>query len=149
VAFTPVEVRHVRVPRRPFGYSRRAVDETLAEIADSFEVVWRERGELADRVEQLEADLARYRELEELLRTTLVSAERSSQETRDHAKRKAELIVEEAHAEARRITHDAAAEHARLTTEARRLRALLKAALQTLETQDAGDPAADDRWEAA
>jgi cell division initiation protein len=148
MAFTPVEIRHVRLPRRPLGYAREAVESTLTEIADSFEAVWRERADLADKVEHLEADLVRYRELESLLRTTLVSAERSSQETREHAKREAELILGEAHAEARRITHDAAAEHARLLAEARRVRALLEAALQTLEPH-AGELEPADRWEAA
>jgi cell division initiation protein len=148
MAITPVEVRHVRLSRRPLGYGRAAVDATLAEIADSFEAVWRERADLADKVEHLEADLVRYRELESLLRTTLVSAERSSQETREQASREAELILREAHAEARRITHDAAAELARLLAETRRVRAILEAALQTLESP-ADEPDREDRWEAA
>ena len=153
MGLTPVEIRHLRHPRRPFGYSRRAVDDTLMEIVDSFEVVWRERGDLVDKVEHLEGELVRYRELESLLRTALVSAERSSQDTRDHAKREAELIVGEAHAESRRITREAAAEHARLAGEARRVRALLEAALQTLEPDENGRETADseaaERWEAA
>jgi cell division initiation protein len=153
VALTPVEIRHLRLPRRPVGYGRRAVDEALSEIVDSFEAVWRERADLADKVEHLEADLVRYRELESLLRTTLVSAERSSRETRDQAKREAELILGEAHAEARRITADAAAEHARLLAETRRVRALLEAALDMLEPEGAraerAPPEPGERWEAA
>ena len=43
-----------------------------------FEDVWRERADLADKVEHLEADLVRFRELEAPLRTTLVSAERAA-----------------------------------------------------------------------
>src|SRR3954453_15526040 len=83
MAYTPVELRHVRLPRRLFGYRRSTTDRLFEEVADSFEEVWRERGDLADKVEQLENDLVRYRELEALLRTTLVSAERASQEGRD------------------------------------------------------------------
>jgi cell division initiation protein len=149
MAITPVEIRHVRLSRRPLGYERGAVESTLTEIADSFEAVWRERADLADKVEHLEADLVRYRELESLLRTTLVSAERSSQETRDQAKREADLILSEAHAEARRVTHDAAAEHARLVAETRRVRALLQAALATLDTNGDEPEQHEDRWEAA
>ena len=153
MGLTPVEIRHLRLSRRPFGYGRQAVDETLTEIADSFEAVWRERADLADKVEQLEADLVRYRELESLLRTALVSAEKSSLETRDQAKREAELILGEAHATARRITQDATAEHARLVADTRRVRAILEAALHTLapgvEDGDAGHTAQTERWEAA
>ena len=54
MSYTPVELRHVRVGRRPFGYHRASVEQILNDVADSFETVWRDRGELADKVEQLE-----------------------------------------------------------------------------------------------
>ena len=74
MALTPVEIRHMTPGRSLFGYNAGATDRLLEEIASSFEDVWRERADLADKVEQLESDLVRYRELEALLRTTLVSA---------------------------------------------------------------------------
>ena len=129
---TPVELRHVQLRKRLFGYGAAAVDRVLTETIDSFEDVWRNRADLADRVEQLEQDLVRYRELETLLRTTLVTAERAAHELKDAAKREAELIVAEAHAEARRVTHGAVAERERLAGEVTRLRAQLGAALRTL-----------------
>jgi cell division initiation protein len=132
MALTPVEIRHLRFSRRLFGYRRGPVDEALEEIADSFETVWRDRADLADRVEELEASLVRYRELEELLRQTLVSAERAAHELKSQAAREAELIVQEAHAEARAVIRDATAEHERLLGETNRVRALLEAALRTL-----------------
>jgi len=64
------------------GYNRGQTDRLLEDIAASFEDVWRERADLADKVEQLEADLVRFKELETLLRTTLMSAERASAELR-------------------------------------------------------------------
>jgi cell division initiation protein len=141
MALTPVEIRHIRLGRRLVGYPRPAVERLLDEIADSFEDVWRDRADLADKVEQLEGDLVRYRELETLLRTTLVSAERAAHELKDQAKREAELIVGEAHSEARSITREAAAERERLRAESRRVQALLRAALQTLETSGGGGKA--------
>ena len=104
MAYTPVEIRHVKLKRGLLGYGRKHVDRLLDEIADSFETVWRERADHADKVEQLETDLVRYRELETLLRTTLVSAERAAHELKDQAKREADTIVAEAQAEARTIT---------------------------------------------
>jgi len=136
MSYTPVEIRHVKLRRGLFGYRRKAVDHLLEEISDSFEHVWRERADHADRVELLEGELTRYRELETLLRTTLVSAERSAHELRDQAKREADSIVTEAHAVARTITRDARADRERLTLEARRLRVLLHAALDALDEAD-------------
>ena len=140
MALTPVEIRHVTLRRAlARGYRRRDVDELLADVVTSFEDVWRERADLRDKVEALEADLVRFRELEALLRTTLVSAERASHEMKSQAKREAELIVGEAHAEARRVTRRATAERERLEREAIRVRALLRSALEVVGGDDEED----------
>jgi cell division initiation protein len=130
MALTPVEIRHLTPPRTTFrGYNAAATDQLLEEIAASFEDVWRERADLADKVEQLETDLVRFRELEALLRTTLVSAEQASAQTRDQARREAELILSEAHSAAREIQRRAITENERLANESRRLRVQLQEAL--------------------
>jgi cell division initiation protein len=139
MALTPVEIRHVTVGRGLLGYRRSATDRLLEEIAESFEDVWRDRADLAERVEQLESDLVRYRELETLLRTTLVSAERAAGELKEQAKREADLIVEEAQAEGRSITRRARAERDQLVRDSQRVRALLASALATLEPVPNGD----------
>jgi cell division initiation protein len=139
MTITPVELHHIRLKRGLLGYRRGPVDELIVEIADSFEEVWRQRADFADRIEQLEGELSRHRDLESLLRTTLVSAEKSAHELKDQAKREAELVVGEAHAEARAVTRAAAAERERLLAEARKVRALLEAALDAVDDAQAGD----------
>jgi cell division initiation protein len=136
MALTPVEIRHLTPPKTALrGYRVAATDRLLEEIAASFEDVWRERADLADRVEHLEGDLVRFRELETLLRTTLVSAEQASAQMRDQARREAELILSEAHADAREIQRRAVAENERLALESRRLRAQLIDALSALDAE--------------
>jgi cell division initiation protein len=139
MALTPVEIRHLKPGTGLLGYKRATVDGLLEEIAVSFEDVWRERADLADKVEHLEADLVRFRELESLLRTTLVSAERASADVKEQARREADLILTEAHAEARKVQRQAIAENERLIAESRRLRAQLRAALETID--DVPEPA--------
>jgi cell division initiation protein len=134
MTLTPVEIRHIKPAKRFLGgYDRDAIDALLTEIAASFEDVWRERADLADKVEQLEADLARYRELEALLRTTLVSAEHAAVGLKEQARKEADLIVEEARLEARTITRTARGEHERLLGEIRRMRALLQSVLALVD----------------
>jgi cell division initiation protein len=145
MALTPVEIRHLTPPRTNFrGYKVAPTDGLLEDIAASFEDVWRERADLADKVEQLETDLARFRELETLLRTTLVSAEHASAQTRDQARREAGLILSEAHAQAREIQRRAVAENERLQNESRRLRVQLREALSAFgepeETEQDDEP---------
>src|ERR671911_936417 len=133
MALTPVEIRHIRLKRGFRGYTRSGVDTLLTEIAESFEDVWRERADLADRVEQLELDLVRHKELEGLLRTTLVSAESAAQQLREQARKEAETILSEAHSEARAVARRASAEKERLDTELRRIKSLLRSALDSLQ----------------
>src|SRR3954469_23885254 len=46
----PVEIRHVKPGKSFFGgYKKRAIDDLLDEIAASYEDVWRERADLADK----------------------------------------------------------------------------------------------------
>jgi cell division initiation protein len=132
------------------GYLRGPTDRLLDEVAASFEEVWRERADLADKVEQLETDLERFHELEALLRTTLVSAERTAAELKAQATRESDLIVEEARAEARSIVRQAAADNERLEADSARIRALLRSALSTLEASqpDGSDEDEDEPQEA-
>lgn len=132
MSLTPVELRHITLGRALFGYGRRHVDKLLDDVIDSFEQVWRERADLADKLEHLDQELVRHRELETLLRKTLVSAERAAQELKEQAKREADLTLAEAHAEARKITRDAAESLEHLRAESRRVRSLLESALATV-----------------
>jgi cell division initiation protein len=142
MTITPVELHHVQFRRGLRGYSSSAVDKMIEEIADSFEEVWRQRADFADRIEQLEGELARHRDLETLLRTTLVSAEKSAHEQKDQARREAGIILAEAHAEARAVTRAAASERERLLAETRKVRALLEAALDSVADAEGGAQAA-------
>ena len=139
MALTPVEIRHLSPPRAIRGYATDHTDRLLAEIAASFEDVWRERADLADKVEQLEQDLVRYKELEALLRTTLISAERAATELKEQARREADVILTEAHGEARAVQRRALVENERLVIETRLIKERLRAALSVVEE-------ADDTW---
>src|SRR5437764_10913712 len=143
MALTPVEIRHLKPPKAVVrGYRRTSVDALLDEIVVSFEDVWRERADFADKIEQLEGDLVRYRELESLLRTTLVSAEKAAVTLKEQAGKEADLIVEEARAEARSIARHARADHDRLLGEIRRMRSLLRAALALVDDEAPEEKAA-------
>jgi cell division initiation protein len=133
MALTPVEVRHIQLKRGLFGYRKGAVHRMMEDIADSFETVWRERSQLVERVEELETEVSRHVELEGLLRSTLVSAERASQDLKEAARREAEVIVTEANAEARKVLRDAITEKEQLMGDVRRVQALLRSALAVVD----------------
>src|SRR6266571_5341574 len=144
MTLSPVEIRHVKLGRGVYGYRRAATDRLLDEIVESFEEVWRERADLEDKLERVESDVERYRDLETLLRKTLVSAERTAQELKDQARREADVILTEAHSEARLIKQQALGEREHLRGEASRIRSLLRSALAIVdENEDEEDAAAE------
>jgi cell division initiation protein len=124
MTLTPVEIRHVSRGRRLLGYDRVATDELLERIVESYEEAWRERADLRDELERMEGEIARFKELEVLLRNTLVSAERSADDIRTQARREADLILDEARAKARETTVSAETERERVKAEIRRLKSL-------------------------
>jgi cell division initiation protein len=147
MSMTPVEIRHVKPGRRPLGYDRKTVDRLLDDVTRSFEDVWRDRADLREEIERLETELAHYKDLETLLKSTLVSAERSADELRVRARREGDVMVEEARVKAREITAAAERDREQVRTEIRRLkaietemrsgyRAFLLAALERLEDGD-------------
>jgi cell division initiation protein len=144
MALTPVEVRHIQLKRGLFGYRKAAVHRMMDDIADSFETVWRERSQLVERVEELETEVTRHVELEGLLRSTLVSAERASQDLKEAARREADVIVTEANAEARKVLRDAITEKEQLMGDVRRVQALLRSALAVVDETPADAAPADD-----
>ena len=138
MALTPVEIRHLELKRGLFGYRKSAVHQIMDEIAESFESVWKERSQLTERVEQLETEVVRHVELEELLRSTLVSAERASQDMKEVARREADVIVTEANGEARKLLREAITQKESLMGDVRRIQALLRSALSVVEEDHGG-----------
>ncbi len=133
MTYTPVELRHVKVGRSLFGYNRATVEQVIEEVAQSFEATWRERGELADRVETLEKQLTELRGREHLLTQTLVAAEQAASDVREKARREAEAIITEAHNESRAIARSAHTQREALLIESRRIEAMLRAALGVIQ----------------
>src|SRR4029453_9060354 len=143
MSVTPVEIRPVKLGRGLTGYRRAATDRLLEEIVDSFEEVWRERADLQDKNERLESEIARYRDLETLLRKTLVTAERSAEELQEQARREADVVLAEARVEARKITQGAFPQREHLRGEERRIRALLRSALEVTDEKAGEDESAE------
>ena len=105
----------------------------MEDVADSFEEVWRERGELADKLEDLERLLADVKQRESLLANTLVSAERAASELKEQARREADVILAEAHGEARAVQRRALVENERLVLETSLLKERLRSVLTIVE----------------
>jgi len=133
----PVDSGSRQLDRVLFGYQRAPVDKLLRETAEAIAAIEAEKGALAGRIAELEADLARRRDLERLLRTTLISTERAADAVRQRASAEVDRILEDARREERRLLADAIAERELLDREKGERRARLRTAGAILEAVSA------------
>jgi cell division initiation protein len=124
---TPKEINEKQFRDAWRGYNQEEVDDFLDRIAETLESAQRESRSLRDRNYELEQALATTREAEEMLKKTLVTAQRAAEEAIAKAKTKADQLVTEAEErakgandEASRIIDEAEAEAKRKTLEGAR-----------------------------
>lgn len=103
---TPIDIRHKEFRRAMRGYSEEEVDLFLDEVADDFEVLFKENIELQDEIHRLKEQVAQYDNLKETLQKTLISAQQQADETRANARKESELILRDAELQSRNIIAD-------------------------------------------
>jgi len=104
---TPLEIQKHRFSRKWKGVDPTEVGAFLDIAAEGMEDLAREKAGLEARIRALEEENAEHRERERILKETLVSAQRASEDIRAAAQAQAELIVREAEDSSERLTHNA------------------------------------------
>ncbi len=144
---TPLDIRHKEFSRSMRGYKDIEVDEFLDEIIEEFERLFNENMDYRDRLEALEEKLAQYKNIEETLQKTLISAQEQAEELKVNAKKEADLILRDAELKARSITNDSYAERQKIQRSVQslkqkhkelryQLRTLLEGYLEALDQED-------------
>jgi cell division initiation protein len=100
---TPLDLRQAKLRVVMRGYDRNEVDALLNEVADDYEQALRETDRLQQELHRLEAVVTEHREHERNLRNTLLTAQRLSDEIREHAEQESHRVVEDAEARAELI----------------------------------------------
>jgi cell division initiation protein len=104
---TPLEIQKHRFSRKWKGLDPTEVGAFLDMAAEEMEALARENARLEGRIRGLEEENADHRERERILKDTLLSAQKASEDIRGAAQAKAELIVREAEDSSERLTHNA------------------------------------------
>ena len=104
---TPLEIQKHEFSRKWKGIDPVEVESFLALVAEEMEELVRANGELESRARALREENLEHRERERILKETLVTAQRASEEIRAAAQRQAELTVQEAQDAGERLTHNA------------------------------------------
>jgi cell division initiation protein len=90
---SPLDLRQQRFHSRFRGFDRVEVTSFLAAVAEDYEQALRETDRLRQDLAQIEAVLAEHRQHEQNLRSTLMTAQRLSDDLKGTAEKEAERIV--------------------------------------------------------
>lgn len=103
---TPIEIQS-RTFKSGLGYDKKEVDQFIKEILTNYEAMYRENMELNDKLNTLNEGIQYYKTIEKTLQKALVLAQKTAEDTKESAVKKAKLIEKEAENKAQAILADA------------------------------------------
>jgi len=104
---TPMDIRNKEFKKGFKGYREDEVDEFLDKVIADYEKIYRENGELKDRISIDNERIESYNSMEKSLQNTLLIAQTTAEDIVANARKKAEMIVKEAEEQGRRIIEEA------------------------------------------
>lgn len=100
---TPLEIENKKFSKQMMnGYNVDEVDDFLDELTIEYEKLYKENSELKEKNEEMESDVAHYKNIEETLQNTLVMAQKTSEDLKNVAKQQADQIIQEAEGNAKK-----------------------------------------------
>lgn len=120
------------------GYSQEEVDDFLDRVAEALDHLTRENRALKERIAELDQAVSASRNTEEMLKKTLLSAQRAAEEAIGTAKAKAEALISEAEERARASADEAGRKVAQAEREHEARRRHLDASIERLRVFEAG-----------
>jgi len=100
---SPMDLQRQTFGREFRGYSKEDVRTYLNLLAEEVAAVQRERDGLEREVQHLRSLMEEHRERETILKNTLLTAQRVSEEIRQNARKQAESVVKEAELQADKL----------------------------------------------
>lgn len=116
---TPSSIQQKRFHDSFRGYDHEEVDVFLDEVADAFDAIYRENQETRIKIKRLEERLVEAEGTEDMLKRTLLAAQRTADDAVEEARAKAQEILEAAKAEASEIVAEAQNQGREIVTGAR------------------------------
>jgi cell division initiation protein len=121
MVITPLDIKKKTFSPQVRGVSKSEVQEFMQLVAAEMEELRKERALLAEKVVELSGRIESYETTEQLLKDTLVTAQKATGQLREDAKKEAELVVGKAKVDAERIQLDAGQRVREITDELRTL----------------------------
>ena len=94
---TPLDIENKKFSKQMMnGYSVEDVDDFLDDLSVDYSKMYKDLSDQKIRIEELEASLSKYRNIEGTLQNTLLMAQSTAEEVKNVAKKQADQIVNEA-----------------------------------------------------
>lgn len=98
---TPLDIENKKFSKQMMnGYSVEDVDDFLDDLSVDYSKMYKDLSEQNIRIEELEASLNKYKNIEGTLQNTLLMAQSTAEEVKSVAKQQADQIINEARASA-------------------------------------------------
>lgn len=144
---TPMDIHNKEFSRAFRGYDEDEVNEFLDHVIKDYEALIREKKGLEEKVALLNEKLAHFENIEESLSKSILVAQETAEDVKNHARKEAQLIVKEAEKNADRIVNEALLRSREISMELEalqqqasvyraRFRSLIQAQLEMLESSD-------------
>lgn len=93
---TPMDIRNTEFKKGFRGYNEEDVDMFIDRVVADYEKLYKENNELKEKLNSINDRLESYSEMEKTLQSTLVVAQKTSEDIVANARKEAELIIREA-----------------------------------------------------
>jgi cell division initiation protein len=104
---TPIDIRQKQFKVKFRGFDIHEVDSFLEEMADTFEVMQRQIGNLNDKIHRLELENQGYKEREDTFKRAILNSQEVLEQIKDNAHKSAEIIIADAEVKAEKILNRA------------------------------------------
>ncbi len=121
MSFSLDELLSPNFKKRFKGFDPQEVNEFLHQIYENWQKDLQERDQLKQELEQTRDQLMRFENKEQLLRETLIAAQKFASEMKLQAQKEAEMVLKEAELKGEQILEKARQKHAAFVDEIRSL----------------------------
>ena len=104
---TPIDIQQQQFKSRPMGYDKAGVDHFLELVAAELERLLRQNQDLQEEMARTRNALGEMHEREAMLKETLLTTQKVTDELKANARREAELLLADAQVRAERLMHNA------------------------------------------
>ncbi|HCT0562342.1 TPA: DivIVA domain-containing protein [Staphylococcus pseudintermedius] len=147
MAFTPSEIKNKAFTRIKNGFEPTEVEQYLEQLSHEIERLKEDKKQLEKVLEERDAHIQSFKEVEKTVGEAIVSAQRAADETKAAAQKERDAIIQKAQAEASQIVNDGIEKARRLSFQTEdmkrqskvfrsRFRMLVEAQLDLLKSDD-------------